>query len=35
VDAFRQRYGEEARRIGFKAVWVVAWSEALTWRLDT
>jgi hypothetical protein len=35
VDAFRQRYGQEARRVGFKAVWVVASSEALTRRLDT
>jgi hypothetical protein len=35
VDAFRQRYGEEARRIGFKAVWLVVWSGAITWRLDT
>jgi hypothetical protein len=33
VDAFRTQYGEKVRSIGFREVWVVAWSEALTKRL--
>ena len=35
VESFRQRHGEAARRLGFKEVWVVGWSEAMTERLDT
>ena len=35
VETFRQRYGEQARRLGFKEMWVVGWSETLTERLDT
>jgi len=35
IDTFRQRHGEAARRLGFKEVWVVGWSEAMTERLDT
>jgi uncharacterized protein (DUF1330 family) len=35
IDAFRQRYGAATRCIGFKAVWVVGWSEAMTEQLDT
>ena len=36
VAAFRERYGQEARRIGFKEVWVVGWNGgAITERLDT
>lgn len=32
VETFR---GERARRLGFKEVWVVGWSETLTDRLGT
>jgi hypothetical protein len=33
VDAFGQQYGARVKSIGFREVWVVAWSEALTKRL--
>lgn len=33
VDDFRQQYGARVKGIGFREVWVVAWSEALTKRL--
>lgn len=33
VEAFRQRYGASVATVGFREVWVVAWSEALARRL--
>jgi hypothetical protein len=35
VDAFRRRHGQDARGIGFEAVWIVGASERFTERLDT
>jgi hypothetical protein len=35
VDAFRHLHGQNARRIGFEAVWIVGASEAFAERLDT
>ena len=34
VKIFRQRYGTEIRALGFRAVWVVGPTAALTMRLD-
>jgi hypothetical protein len=34
VEAFRRRYGQDARQAGFREIWVVGPNETLTERLD-